>query len=114
MAPSLQASLAAGIVDAVLIPEVQFTLEGEKGLFAYLENIIETKGHCVLCVAEGAGQVQVRQQHRCAALQLLCGWRDRPCCVRLDHVPVRSTWQWRLAFAVAMQTLAAHAASAIA
>ncbi|EFN58628.1 hypothetical protein CHLNCDRAFT_29926 [Chlorella variabilis] len=55
----ITASLAAGIVDAVLIPEVQFTLEGEKGLFAYLENIIETKGHCVLCVAEGAGQEMV-------------------------------------------------------
>lgn len=45
-------------MDAVLIPEVKFTLDGEKGLFAYLERIMQEKGHCVLCVAEGAGQVR--------------------------------------------------------
>ena len=39
----LQASLAAGMVDAVLIPEVAFTLEGEGGLLAYLEKIMEEK-----------------------------------------------------------------------
>lgn len=52
-----QAALASGLVDAVLIPEVQFTLEGPGGLFAYLEGIMEKKGHCVVAVAEGAGQV---------------------------------------------------------
>jgi len=45
-------------VDAVLIPEVRFNLEGESGLLAYLERIMEEKGHCVVCVAEGAGQVR--------------------------------------------------------
>ena len=39
-----QASLAAGIVDAALIPEVPFTLEGPNGLLAYLEGIMEAKG----------------------------------------------------------------------
>ncbi|PRW56044.1 phosphofructokinase family isoform B [Chlorella sorokiniana] len=53
---TVQASLAAGIVDAVLIPEVRFTLEGDHGLLAYLQRIMEEKGHCVVCVAEGAGQ----------------------------------------------------------
>jgi 6-phosphofructokinase 1 len=47
----------AGVVDAVLIPEVPFTLTGEQGLYKYLEGVLEKKGHCVLCVAEGAGQV---------------------------------------------------------
>jgi hypothetical protein len=41
--PLPQASLAAGIVDAVLIPEVHFTLDGEGGLLAYLAQIMEAK-----------------------------------------------------------------------
>jgi hypothetical protein len=44
----------------VLIPEVHFQLKGDKGLFKYLHGVLEAKGHCVVCVAEGAGQV--RQQ----------------------------------------------------
>lgn len=31
-------------MDAVLIPEVPFTLEGEHGLLAYLQRIMEEKG----------------------------------------------------------------------
>eukprot|EP00879_Flechtneria_rotunda_P013593 GHRR01014199.1.p1 GENE.GHRR01014199.1~~GHRR01014199.1.p1 ORF type:complete len:431 (+),score=144.29 GHRR01014199.1:565-1857(+) len=53
---AMQASMASGVVDAVLIPEVPFTLYGDKGLFKYLEGVIANKGHCVVCVAEGAGQ----------------------------------------------------------
>lgn len=45
------------MVDAVLIPEVPFTMKGEHGLFKYLEGVLQKKGHCVVCVAEGAGQV---------------------------------------------------------
>jgi 6-phosphofructokinase 1 len=48
---------AAGVVDAVLIPEVPFTIKGDNGLFKYLDGVLEKKGHCVVCVAEGAGQV---------------------------------------------------------
>eukprot|EP00798_Chlamydomonas_sp_ICE-L_P022356 gene22356-29452_t len=51
-----QASLASGLVDACLIPEVPYTLKGPHGLFAYLDNLLEEKGHCVVCVAEGSGQ----------------------------------------------------------
>ncbi|KAG1673415.1 hypothetical protein FOA52_002180 [Chlamydomonas sp. UWO 241] len=50
---ALQASMASGVVDAVLIPEVPFKL---KGLMKHLEGVLKNKGHCVLCVAEGAGQ----------------------------------------------------------
>jgi hypothetical protein len=53
-----QASMASGVVDVCLIPEVNFALYGEKGLFAYLEKVLETKGHAVVCIAEGAGQVR--------------------------------------------------------
>lgn len=40
-----------------LIPEVPFTLYGERGMFAFLEKVLAEKGHAVVCVAEGAGQV---------------------------------------------------------
>jgi len=46
------------VVDAVLIPEVQFKLEGPTGLLRYLEGVLEAKGHAVVCLAEGAGQVR--------------------------------------------------------
>ncbi|KAI8474291.1 MAG: phosphofructokinase family protein [Monoraphidium minutum] len=53
---AMQASMASGVVDAVLIPEVQFKLDGPTGLYAYLERVLEDKGHAVVCLAEGAGQ----------------------------------------------------------
>lgn len=46
-----------GVVDICLIPEVNFTLDGRHGLMAYIETLLANKGHCVICVAEGAGQV---------------------------------------------------------
>lgn len=52
-----------GVVDAVLIPEVPFTIKGNNGLFKYLEGVLEKKGHCVVCVAEGAGQVRDGRWH---------------------------------------------------
>mmetsp|Transcript_25298 Transcript_25298/g.60182 ORF Transcript_25298/g.60182 Transcript_25298/m.60182 type:complete len:455 (-) Transcript_25298:517-1881(-) len=53
---ALHASLSSGVVDVCLIPEVPFSLHGEKGLLAYLESVIARQGHAVVCVAEGAGQ----------------------------------------------------------
>eukprot|EP00891_Asterochloris_glomerata_P002507 jgi/Astpho2/2507/e_gw1.00048.51.1_t len=53
---AMQASMAAGVVDVCLIPEVNFALDGDQGLFAYLEILLEQKGHLVICMAEGAGQ----------------------------------------------------------
>ena len=47
----------AGVVDVCLIPEVNFVLDGEHGLMAYLHRLLAEKGHCVICIAEGAGQV---------------------------------------------------------
>ena len=47
-----------GVVDAVLIPEIPFTLKGPNGLFEYLAGVLKAKGDCVICIAEGAGQVR--------------------------------------------------------
>jgi 6-phosphofructokinase 1 len=40
----------------VLIPEVPFELEGERGFLNVLRQRIERRGHAVIVVAEGAGQ----------------------------------------------------------
>jgi len=50
------AALAQQDVNFVLIPEVDFDLEGEKGLLAALETRLLQRRHAVVVVAEGAGQ----------------------------------------------------------
>ena len=57
---AVQATLASGLVDACLIPEVPFTVEK---LCNYVEDILQRKGHAVICVAEGAGQSLIAQSH---------------------------------------------------
>ena len=34
-----------------------FQLEGEHGLIAYIKKVLDQRGHAVVCLAEGAGQV---------------------------------------------------------
>jgi len=51
------ASIANPVVNFCLVPEDPFTLDGQKGLFAALENRFAAgKTHAVIVVAEGAGQ----------------------------------------------------------
>ncbi len=50
------AALAMNDVNIVLIPEVPFKLEGEKGLFRFVEERLRTRKHAFILVAEGAGQ----------------------------------------------------------
>jgi 6-phosphofructokinase 1 len=50
------AALASTDVDAVLIPEMPFSLEGRGGLFEFLEARLEEESHALIVVAEGAGQ----------------------------------------------------------
>ena len=49
-------ALASNDVNFVLIPEIPFRLEGENGFLFHLHKRIESKGHAVVVVAEGAGQ----------------------------------------------------------
>lgn len=55
------AALAQGDVNFVLIPEVKFDLGGEKGFLKALENRLRKSDHCVVLVAEGAGQDLMRE-----------------------------------------------------
>jgi 6-phosphofructokinase 1 len=50
------AVLAQQDVNFVLIPEVDFDLDGPDGLFAALEKRLSDRKHAVIVVAEGAGQ----------------------------------------------------------
>ncbi len=54
------AALALAEVNIVLIPEVPFALEGKNGLFALVEDRLRRRDHCVIIVAEGAGQDYVK------------------------------------------------------
>lgn len=50
------AALACPDVNFVLIPEMDFDLDGEKGFLTVLKKRLERKQHAVIVVAEGAGQ----------------------------------------------------------
>lgn len=50
------AALAMPVVNFVLIPEMDFKLEGDNGFLAVLEQRLLQKKHAVIVVAEGAGQ----------------------------------------------------------
>ncbi len=50
------AAIASGEVNCVLIPEVPFALEGDKGFLETLRQRVVRRGHAVVIVAEGAGQ----------------------------------------------------------
>jgi len=50
------ATLAQQDVNFVLIPEVDFDMEGPNGLLETLRKRLEHRGHAVIVVAEGAGQ----------------------------------------------------------
>ncbi len=50
------ASLAQQDVNFVLIPEIDFDLDGPRGFLAALEKRLKRRGHAVIVAAEGAGQ----------------------------------------------------------
>ncbi len=68
---AVTASLASGVVDAVLVPEVRFKLEGPGSLLEHIEHLLESQGHAVVCVAEGAGQEHIPDGACCSWLSSL-------------------------------------------
>lgn len=50
------AALAQPVVNFVLIPELDFSLQGKDGFLDHLEKRLQHKKHAVVVVAEGAGQ----------------------------------------------------------
>ncbi|WP_149304564.1 ATP-dependent 6-phosphofructokinase [Pareuzebyella sediminis] len=49
-------AIAMPVVNFVLVPEMAFQLDGEKGFLKALEHRLLTKQHALIVVAEGAGQ----------------------------------------------------------
>ena len=49
-------TLANPVVDFCLVPESEFSLEGEHGFLKALERRLDKSNHAVVVVAEGAGQ----------------------------------------------------------
>ena len=58
------ASLAESDANYVLIPEVPFALDGDRGLLPHLLGRVRSKGHAVIVAAEGAGQELVPERDR--------------------------------------------------
>lgn len=58
---AMYATLASRDVDCCLIPESPFYLEGEGGLFEFVERRLKESGHMVIVIAEGAGQELVSE-----------------------------------------------------
>uniref|UniRef100_A0A2P2IZB0 ATP-dependent 6-phosphofructokinase n=2 Tax=Rhizophora mucronata TaxID=61149 RepID=A0A2P2IZB0_RHIMU len=58
---AMYATLASRDVDCCLIPESPFYLEGQGGLFEYVERGLKENGHMVIVIAEGAGQELLSQ-----------------------------------------------------
>jgi 6-phosphofructokinase 1 len=55
------AALAKSDTNFVLIPEVPFRLDGDRGFLNVLHERVERRGHAVVVVAEGAGQDLLEQ-----------------------------------------------------
>lgn len=53
--------------DCCLIPESPFYLEGQGGLFEFVELRLKENGHMVIVLAEGAGQEYVAQSFHASA-----------------------------------------------
>lgn len=50
------AAISMPVVNFVLVPEMDFSLHGEKGFLEAIKNRLDLKHHAVIVVAEGAGQ----------------------------------------------------------
>jgi 6-phosphofructokinase 1 len=56
-----QATLASGEVNVCLVPEVDFEIEGEHGLLAFLEERLRRRSHALVVVAEGCAGTVARR-----------------------------------------------------
>jgi len=59
-----EAALSNQEVNFVLIPEVPFALDGERGFLNYLRKRLAARAHAVVIVAEGAGQDLMQSQNQ--------------------------------------------------
>lgn len=53
---AMESSSASRDVNICLVPEFKFNVHGKNGLLEYIAHRLEVKKHCVIVVAEGAGE----------------------------------------------------------
>lgn len=70
------AALARTDADVVLIPEVEFQLEGERGLLRYLQDRVQERGYAIVVAAEGTGQELLEGEHATGDASGNAGLRD--------------------------------------
>lgn len=70
------AALARTDADVVLIPEVEFQLDGEDGLLQFVHQRVRERGYAVVVVAEGAGQELLDDEHAAGDASGNAGLRD--------------------------------------
>lgn len=58
------AALSMPEVNMVLVPEVEFELKGRNGLLRHIQDRLEARRHCLIVVAEGAGQTLFANKER--------------------------------------------------
>jgi len=56
------AAMSMPVVNFVLVPEMDFTLEGENGVLKSIKRRLDQKHHAVIVVAEGSGQHLINNQ----------------------------------------------------
>lgn len=56
------AVVASAGVDLVLVPEASLSLEGDRGVYAFIERVLDRQGFAVIVVAEGAAQEMLAQE----------------------------------------------------
>ena len=53
------ATLASGVVDLCLVPELPIALGGPSCVLEYVQRVVSARGHAVVVVAEGAGEAEI-------------------------------------------------------
>jgi len=59
-----QAALASGETNFVLVPEVDFDLDGPRGFLTHLHRRVARSRHALVVVAEGAGQQYLAEERK--------------------------------------------------
>eukprot|EP00742_Colponemidia_sp_Colp-10_P002975 GILJ01003175.1.p1 GENE.GILJ01003175.1~~GILJ01003175.1.p1 ORF type:complete len:544 (-),score=79.01 GILJ01003175.1:135-1766(-) len=53
---AMHSALSSRDVNLCLIPEAPFEMKGDSGVLEFIRRRLQTRGHCVIVVAEGAGE----------------------------------------------------------
>lgn len=61
-AMALHATLSSRVVNVCLVPEVPFEIHGSHGLLEHIVQRLQSRGHCLIVIAEGCGKYLVEDE----------------------------------------------------